>query len=155
MTTPFDQWWAFYPNKVSKKPARVAYAKAAKSVGDKVLLDAVKEYRQAVDGWNPDNERYIPYPASWLNAERWEDDRSKWVDQQQRAVQAKLTAEKRRFQRVQEDNRKRTMESDALEAEMQTPEYQAAKRASFAQYRARRAEKQQRDKPLPIGDLDE
>jgi hypothetical protein len=68
----FDQWWAHVPRKVAKGQARKAWAGAVKKAGGAaILIDAT---RRGV-GWNADREaKYQPYPATWLNGERWADE---------------------------------------------------------------------------------
>lgn len=120
MTTPFDQWWDEYPRKVSKIPARVAYAKAARLTDHAWLLSTVKAYRAATNDWAAEDRRFIPYPASWLNAGKYDDDQSEWVDEAQRAVQAKRVAEERRSARIDESSRRRREEAEEAEAESRT-----------------------------------
>ena len=63
--TSFDLWWEAYPRKEAKGSARKAYAKAIK----KVTPDSLLKLTNAFDF---DKEtRFIPHPATWLNAERW------------------------------------------------------------------------------------
>jgi hypothetical protein len=65
----FPDFWAAYPRKVGRGAAEKAFAKAIEkgaSVGD----IAAGLNRQA---W-PDNPRFIPHPATWLNQGRWQDD---------------------------------------------------------------------------------
>ena len=132
--TPFDQWWAEYPRKVSKIPARLAYAKAAKLVGHRALLSTIKAYRAATNDYKPKDRRFIPYPASWLNAGKYDDDQAEWVDAEQVTLRAKLAAEKQRFRRIQEDSDRRRAEDAAIEAKMQTPECIKARRKLFADF---------------------
>lgn len=66
----FDAWWTHYPRKVSKGQARTAYKTAAKKTGHEVLLAAVEEFAQRMQGSEP---KFIPHPSTWLNGERWLD----------------------------------------------------------------------------------
>ena len=38
-----------------------------------MLIDAIEKQKQTPD-WNKENGKYIPYPATWLNGRRWEDE---------------------------------------------------------------------------------
>ena len=63
--TSFDLWWEAYPRKVAKGSARKAYAQALKKVPADSLLKLTKAFTFDKD------EKFIPFPATWLNAERW------------------------------------------------------------------------------------
>ncbi|WP_052961447.1 MULTISPECIES: helix-turn-helix domain-containing protein [unclassified Leucobacter] len=64
----FDDWWAAYPLKKDKGTARRAFARATKKVSVEVLVAAARAYRE-----DPNREQaFTKYPASWLNAEAWE-----------------------------------------------------------------------------------
>lgn len=67
------QWsafWSAYPRKLSKAKARKAWAKALDAGADPdVLVRAAQRFaRRDVE------VRFIPYPATWLNGERWLDE---------------------------------------------------------------------------------
>lgn len=70
----FDAFWAAYPRHVDKQKARRAWAKL-KPDGPlvEVILRAVKA-QAACEQWTRDGGAYIPYPATWLNGRRWEDE---------------------------------------------------------------------------------
>lgn len=70
-TQTFDEFWEAYPRKAGKGAALVAYKKAIKKVAPEVILDSLIAYVQS--GKLPEMQ-YIPYPATWLNQERWGDD---------------------------------------------------------------------------------
>lgn len=70
----FDKFWQAYPKKVSKKQAQKSWKKINPSLElfEKILkaLEMVKQTEQ----WKKDNGKYVPYPATWLNQERWNDE---------------------------------------------------------------------------------
>ena len=66
----FDLFWAAYPKKKAKQDAMAAFAKV--SVPVQVLLDAIAVQQRSED-WMKSNGQFIPYPATWLNGKRWED----------------------------------------------------------------------------------
>ena len=37
------------------------------------MLEAIRKQKQSGQ-WRRDNGQYIPYPATWLNQERWNDE---------------------------------------------------------------------------------
>lgn len=67
----FSAFWDAYPRKVGKGAAQKAFSKA--KVPLTVLLSALEQQKQS-DQWNRDGGQYIPYPATWLNQRRWEDE---------------------------------------------------------------------------------
>jgi predicted transcriptional regulator len=64
----FDEFWKLYPKKVAKADALKAWNKAIKTKTAERLLELTKAY---AEGKLPD-DKYIPYPASWLNKELYE-----------------------------------------------------------------------------------
>lgn len=75
----FDQWYSDYPKKEGKEAARKAFAKARKSAELQELIDGLARYKKAAQGTE---RRFIPNPATWLNAGRWQDDYSQDAGQQ-------------------------------------------------------------------------
>lgn len=69
-----------YPRKVGKAEATRAIAKAIKSgaATPERLLERVQAYAKAVALWPAGDEQFIPYPASWFNAGRYDDDPNTW-----------------------------------------------------------------------------
>ena len=64
----FDEWWQIYPLKKDKGRARTAYKAALKKATAETLLSAAAAYRD-----DPNRvQAFTKYPASWLNAEAWE-----------------------------------------------------------------------------------
>lgn len=70
----FARFWAAYPRRVAKKDARKAWAKLRPSPSMVDRMIATLEWQAAQPAWTKDHGAYIPYPASWLNAERWTDE---------------------------------------------------------------------------------
>ena len=70
----FDKFWKAYPKRRDKKRAYKAFMKIKPD--DKLLekmLDCIEREKKSLD-WLKDNGQYIPYPSSWLNGERWNDE---------------------------------------------------------------------------------
>lgn len=69
----FSCFWEVYPKKVKKKDA----FKAFKAIDDieKILPDIINdvEIKKQTYDWRKQNGQYIPYPASYLREERWND----------------------------------------------------------------------------------
>lgn len=70
----FDQFWELYPKKKGKEPARKAFAKLdlTEALLEEILT-AVKAQKETRD-WQKEGGQFIPYPATWLNQRRWEDE---------------------------------------------------------------------------------
>jgi hypothetical protein len=65
----FERFWNIYPKKTDKGAARRAFATAVKKADPELIIAKAKAY--AEDPNLPDKQ-FIKYPASWLNAEAWE-----------------------------------------------------------------------------------
>ena len=65
----FERFWESYPRKVGKKVAEKALAKALRETSIDTIIEAVA--RQAPLWTEP---KFIPHPATWLNAGRWADE---------------------------------------------------------------------------------
>lgn len=72
----FAEWWAIWPKRVGRGQALTAYRSARRTTG--VTAAELSAGASAVaTRWasTPKHERqYIPYPATWLNGQRWTDD---------------------------------------------------------------------------------
>jgi hypothetical protein len=64
---PFEEFWKAYPKKKAKGAAWKAWQQIALPPVER-LLAALKQ--QNMDG----TSKFTPYPASWLNSARWEDE---------------------------------------------------------------------------------
>ena len=72
----FDQWWAEYPKKKTKKKARELYVKlytAGKLPDLLTHIQLIRSWKKSQE-WKKDGGQFIPYPTTWLNGERWEDE---------------------------------------------------------------------------------
>ena len=67
----FDDFYAAWPRKVAKPAARKAWDKAIQRAHPTVIVAAAIAYR---DNPNIREKQFIPYPASWLNADGWNDE---------------------------------------------------------------------------------
>ncbi len=69
----FDSFWSLYPKKVAKADARKAWAQT-KDIRPELtnLLNAVKAACKT-ESWMKSGGAFIPYPATWLRGERWDD----------------------------------------------------------------------------------
>jgi hypothetical protein len=69
----FEQWWAAYPRRVAKKHAFKCFERLRKSdeLPFEVLMSATAYFARTCVGREM---KYIPHPATWLNAGRYDDD---------------------------------------------------------------------------------
>jgi hypothetical protein len=68
-TLAFDEWYAVYPRKKQPQDARKAYAKviAAGTITEAILLERTSAFAFSWKRRPAEDQRFIPYPASWLN----------------------------------------------------------------------------------------
>lgn len=73
MQTDFERFWSLYPKKLAKGDARKAWAQTEAIRPDiDTVVKAILAQRRT-DQWMRDGGQFIPYPATWLRAERWDD----------------------------------------------------------------------------------
>jgi uncharacterized protein YdaU (DUF1376 family) len=65
----FEDFYTAYPRHIAKQDARRAWDKAVAKVSAETIIAAVR-----ARNW-PADKQFIPHPASWLNGERWTDER--------------------------------------------------------------------------------
>jgi hypothetical protein len=70
----FDQFYSAYPRKRSRGDAEKAWQKLKPDAEMLALILAALESAKASDDWTRDGGKFIPYPASWLNAKGWADE---------------------------------------------------------------------------------
>jgi hypothetical protein len=64
----FEEFWNYYPKKVDKGAALRAFRKAAKNEDVTLVIDGAKRYAEDP---NLPEKQFIKNPATWLNAEAW------------------------------------------------------------------------------------
>lgn len=67
----FDAFYASYPKRRDKPAAKRAWNKLKPPVG--LVMDSVAIWSKT-DDWTKEGGKYVPYPATWLNANGWEDE---------------------------------------------------------------------------------
>lgn len=72
----FDRFWSKYPKKLKRKDALKAWLKIklTDDLFEKIMTALGNQ--MVTHDWMKDEGQFIPYPASWLNAERWMDELS-------------------------------------------------------------------------------
>lgn len=73
----FDRFWESYPKKKSKGAAKKVWDKISPSEQLlETMISTIERAKTSID-WTkkaPDGGNYIPHPATWLNAQGWEDE---------------------------------------------------------------------------------
>lgn len=69
----FDRFWQTYPRQKAKGTALKAWVQAIKIATPETIIKAVVANKHGQD-WLKENGKYIPYPATWLNAQGWLDE---------------------------------------------------------------------------------
>jgi hypothetical protein len=72
-----EKIYAAYPRKVARGAAITAIAKALEKIDFAALLQAVEEYAAARFG---QQTCFTPHCATWMNQERWLDERDDWYE---------------------------------------------------------------------------
>ncbi len=70
----FEIFYKAYPNKKNVKTARTRWEKMKVTPELFAAIMAGLERAKNSQEWTKDDSRYIPYPATWLNAEGWAND---------------------------------------------------------------------------------
>lgn len=73
-SSAFDEFWQAYPKHKDKAAAEKSFEKVMKSgVPLETLLTAI-ERQKKTEQWSRDGGQFIPYPSTWLNRKKWEDE---------------------------------------------------------------------------------
>jgi len=70
----FELLWLAYPKKKNRGQAERAWAKIPLDEELAGLIISKVDEARASPEWTKENGRFIPYPATWLNAKGWEDE---------------------------------------------------------------------------------
>lgn len=72
--TQFNDFYSKYPRKVKKQDVKKWFKKNKPSSElFSSMMNSLEQFRGSKD-WLKDNGQYIPYPSTWLNQKRWEDE---------------------------------------------------------------------------------
>lgn len=91
----FEAFWQAYPKKKNKGSAEKWFKthKPSKELVD-VMLNKIEQQKDTND-WKKNNGQFIPYPSTWLNAKKWEDETAEvslgtpvWFDKDIQAEEA-------------------------------------------------------------------
>lgn len=68
------RFWAAYPKRVSKKDARKAWAELNPSPETVEKIVEALTWQSQQPMWVKDGGQFVPYPASWIRGERFDDE---------------------------------------------------------------------------------
>ena len=81
----FEKFYKTYPRKVKKQKVKEWFEKNKPSSElFSSMMSSLEQFRGSTD-WLADNGRYIPYPSTWLNQKRWEDEEIPKKDTEQKS----------------------------------------------------------------------
>lgn len=70
----FEKFWNEYPKKKDKDKAFKWFEKNKPSEEEfEYMMKQLKRFKDTAE-WKEQNGRFIPYPTTWLNAKRWQDE---------------------------------------------------------------------------------
>lgn len=72
--TKFNKFYEEYPRKVKKQDV-LKWFKKNKPSNElfSSMMNSLEQFRGS-ESWQKDGGQYIPYPSTWLNQKRWEDE---------------------------------------------------------------------------------
>jgi len=76
----FDRFWEIWPKKVAKQAALKAWEKLKPDEDLFQTIAIAIEGQTKTKQWQKGNGQFIPYPTTWLNGRRWEDEAEKADD---------------------------------------------------------------------------
>lgn len=76
----FDEFWKAYPRKVKKADARRCWSRKRLDAKADEILAHLAQRIVSDEQWLDEGGKFIPYPASWLNGDSWEDEYAKAIE---------------------------------------------------------------------------
>ena len=70
----FAEFWSVYPKKEAKKDAEAAFAKLSPDAELLAKMLAVVTAKSQSHDWTKDRGKFVPLAATWIRAERWNDE---------------------------------------------------------------------------------
>jgi len=69
----FEMFWQAYPRKVGKPAAQRAWKKVSRPIVWHAIITGIERWKQT-EQWQKEGGQFVPYPATFLNQRRWEDE---------------------------------------------------------------------------------
>ena len=83
-----NEFWKAYPKKRDKKKSHIKFLSVCKNEQIyKSIMDGLERQVTSAD-WLKNNGQYIPYPTTWLNGERWNDEVDEFITSSSREIKA-------------------------------------------------------------------
>lgn len=82
----FNQFWQTYPKKINKQGTFKAFKKIANLQTEFPLILEAIEYFKTTKGWQKDKGQFIPHPTTFINQERWKDEREETRDEKLQTI---------------------------------------------------------------------
>ena len=99
----FEEFWEAYPRKVGKGDARRRWKKINPSQElYEQIMKAVAAQKTSIQ-WNKDGGQFIPYPATWLHREGWDDEITKSPEDKMKREHLYIEQRKRQIREDYED----------------------------------------------------
>ena len=73
-TQEFQTFYQAFPKKKARKDAAKAWLRLDPDPSLIASIMTALEKQKASEDWKKENGKYIPFPATWLNGRRWEDE---------------------------------------------------------------------------------
>lgn len=70
----FERFWIEYPRHEAKQTALKAFQKISPDEGLLAEMVAAVQKQKQTSQWKENGGQFIPYPSTWLNQHRWEDE---------------------------------------------------------------------------------
>jgi len=70
----FEDFWAEYPKKKDKAKAKAKWKSKKLDSKAEIILEDVRNRKVNDYDWRKEDGKYIPYPSTYLNGKRWEDE---------------------------------------------------------------------------------
>ena len=108
----FQEFWDLYPKKLARRGAFTAYRQALKRATTAEILEGVQRYAQDP---NLPPMGFIPYGATWLNQDRWQD--GPLPERIKTKQELEADAEAARIKRQEREREQRRLEEAERQAE--------------------------------------
>lgn len=117
---PFDIFWKAYPKKRAKANAEKAWMKI--NPNEQLLATILEkiELAKTSEEWKEKGGKFIPHPASWLNARGWEDEPTIVLDSR-KGDETKIKQQQEKDDAIKQEEEKIRAEFMALTEEEQRP----------------------------------
>lgn len=75
----FEEFWKIYPRKEAKAKAKVAFERKVHTFEQLKVVMSFIMHAVKSDRWQEDGGRFIPHATTFINQERWNDDKSMYA----------------------------------------------------------------------------